>query len=116
MKFPEKVPVFGPLYTLHSGKGRIVANDEVSDGVCDNENKLIYVNLNDAAPDKIMIHELIHAGFRETGVGEAISEDCEEIITEMISLLMYNTFDLKFKKKFFTSCTKNCKKPEQAAS
>jgi Zn-dependent peptidase ImmA (M78 family) len=92
VKIPKKINVLGKTYKI-----KIVENFQYA-GLCDSEG-IIYLNKSQNESELVytLIHEIIHAWQFRVGLNQAISRETLEVISEGISIVLCELFDIKFK-------------------
>jgi len=82
------IDVFGERYKIKLGgldKGYL--------GMCDTDEKIIYLMEDQNDKYSTFIHELIHAIFYEVGLNQSISGSLEQIVCETISKQIAKTLE-----------------------
>ena len=94
MKIPKTINILGKKYKIK------LLSDFNYVGLCDSETSTIYLNANQKDEDMLctILHELIHAWQFRVGLNQAISKESLEVISEGISIVLCEVFDIKFKK------------------
>jgi len=102
MKIPNSIDVFGMKVSIKLSKNISDDFGNALDGQWDSKSKTITLNAELKGVDlaQTFFHEIIHAIIHRTGVKQTyLSHDCEEIISENVSVWLGENFDFKLKRR-----------------
>ena len=94
----KSIMILGEKWIINNKKTVKGSDDEESHGTCDRANKIVDIEEcdNDTLYTQSVIHELCHAVFVESCVGEtSLHRDVEEIMVEQIAKMLAHNFDIK---------------------
>lgn len=95
MNFPTSIEVYGQKYQIKLRK-KLELEGEECHGYIDFDEKVIYLKRGKKKDmTQSLIHECMHAVFKESGVGYVLSEDVEEVIVRNIEKFLFHEFNFR---------------------
>jgi len=102
MRIPKQIDVLGKKWKV-SYRWRLLDGDIKCDGLCCHTSRTIFIDRSTAKADRpqIFLHELLHAVLFEAKLTDAESFSCEieEILVEVVSSYLLDTFAIRLKSK-----------------
>jgi Zn-dependent peptidase ImmA (M78 family) len=87
-KFPVSITILGRKYKIKQGKNLAYLGQPCL-GLCDNENKIIYLekNQSDHVKKETLIHEVAHAFMFISGIDQKLSDSECEMYAQLLTAL-----------------------------
>lgn len=90
-KFPASVTLCGRKYKIKQGKN-LVYNGQPCLGLCDNQNRIIYLEADQEETSKreTLLHELAHAFMNLVGIDQKLTEAEAEIYCQVWTMFFHD--------------------------
>jgi Zn-dependent peptidase ImmA (M78 family) len=87
-KFPKSIQIMGRKIKIKQGVN-LVYKEQPCLGLCDYDNKIIYLEKNQPDQSKVetLVHEATHFFLELTGISQKLDEDTNEMYCQLITAL-----------------------------
>lgn len=90
-RFPTSISILGRKYKIKQGK-HLVYNGQSCYGLCDNINKIIYLekDQDDQTKKETLLHECVHGMLFITGIDQKLSEGENEVYCQLFTAFYHD--------------------------